>query len=137
MFSLTDFKNKDVSTKLMCLVMTKLYNNPFKGFNELSYLEKREFNIELNKYINQNLAVKLDWEEILLNDFNKTVCDYMDSDKFKPEKFNIPIGDKVIILNDEQKSFLQTEVDAGDEVAKDMLELVEKGDNWMLEFKNK
>lgn len=83
MFSESDFKDIDISTKLNCVIMDQMdypIMKPFKSLTSLS--KKNEYNKKLNVYIN---TFDEHWKETLDKDFIAVSSHYMNQSNFRAE----------------------------------------------------
>ena len=86
-FSMEDFKKREVIEKIQVIIMVQIGKGPLNGFRNLSLGERKKFNVALNLYINSSLVIaKDDWELTLQNDFNTVCTDDIFTEKFKAEQ---------------------------------------------------
>ena len=88
LFSQNDFKEEPIRLKLNAIIMDKLLLSPLTPFSKLEGNSiKKKYNIELQQYIK---SLNENWNEIMTNDFNLIMGDYMSSNNFQPENLFIP-----------------------------------------------
>ena len=89
MFSKDNF-TKENAQRLSVIIMTQMSKPPLTPFVSLSESQKIKFNRLLNEYINSHLLGD-DWEETLLNDFNRIVNEDILNEDFDPSKTYVPV----------------------------------------------
>lgn len=94
-FSKEDFKGETV-TRLSVIIMTALSIPALTDFKDLLGAQKRKFNKELNKYINE--LPEDDWNEKIIKDFNEIVLADIFNEDFQPEKIFVVNENTVPIL---------------------------------------
>lgn len=98
MFGPEDFTG-DTAFRLRVIINYKLGLKVLTEFSTLSPLKQKEFNKLLNQYIK---ALPDEWEQFVLNEANDIIYDQVLHD-MKPEEFNVPLGDKTLLLTEEQQ----------------------------------
>ena len=108
-FSLSDFENSETKTKLMCVIMDDLYNQPLKAFSSLTTHEKTKFNRRMNYYIEHELGGE-NWSFVLTNHFNAVISSVFENKDFDPSKFHVSTNhEPELLLSEEQKEFLESQ----------------------------
>jgi len=82
-FTLEDFKNRDILTKIQVVIMVQMERPPLTGFKTLSVGNQRKFNEKLNAYI--RTFPEDGWEAKLQEDFNIACIEELYTDTFKAE----------------------------------------------------
>ena len=110
-FTPQDF-TKDNTTRLSVIVMDLMGKTPMTPFHSLGDTQKQRFNRLMNKYIKEDLGDD-DWENILLDDFNRIIRETILTEEFDPSKQFIKElnTDNTLMLTEEQKEFFKDKTD--------------------------
>ena len=109
-FCNSDFQNSETKTKLTCVIMDDLFNEPMKPFSSLTTHEKAKFNKRMNYYIENELGGE-NWNFVLTNHFNAVINSIFENKNFDPSKYHVPITnhEPELLLSEEQKAFLESQ----------------------------
>ena len=105
MFNKEDFKLNEM--KFQVIINSKLGINPLTPFRILNEGKQKKFNKVLNEYIKQ---LPIDFQPYIDEEFNEIVNDDILNSDFDPSKIDVPNqGEKILLLTEEQKTFLEEE----------------------------
>jgi hypothetical protein len=101
-FGKDDF-NPENATRLSVIIMTKMSKPPLTSFKTLDPSVQKKFNRLMNEYIQ---ALPDDFMPKLLEDFNQIVNEDIMNESWNPAVYDVPRGDKKLLLTDEQKKLM-------------------------------
>jgi hypothetical protein len=102
-FGKDDF-NPENAQRLSVIVMTKMGKPPLTPFKNLDPAVQKKFNRLMNEYIQ---ALPDDYMSKLLEDFNQIVCEDIMTESWNPAIYDVPRGDKKLLLTDEQRELME------------------------------
>jgi hypothetical protein len=102
-FGRDDF-NPENAQRLSVIIMTKMNKNPLTFFKNLDPAVQKKFNRLMNEYIE---SLPDDYMPKLLADFNQIVCEDIFTESWNPAMYDVPRGDKKLLLTDEQRELME------------------------------
>ena len=95
--------NPENATRLSVIVMTKMNKPPLTSFKTLDPSVQKKFNRIMNEYIRD---LPDDYKPKLLEDFNQIVTEDIMNESWNPGVYDVPKGDKKLLLTDEQREMM-------------------------------
>ena len=113
-FGKDDF-NKENAQRLSVIIMPKLGYGPLHNFRALGDSQQKKFNRVMNEYIQ---ALPDNWEEVLMEDFNRIVNEDILNEDFNPANQYVPSFSvtRETILSQEQKEYFADKPDELDKI---------------------
>lgn len=110
-FTLQDFKNPQVQTKLSAIILDKMNIELTANYHDLTERQKKKFSKIQNEYLNSAPFKTEDWEETLTADFNDITYDFLHGKKNYLHMVDNTIQDKQMVFRDtaEEEYFKKTE----------------------------
>jgi len=103
-FTMEDFHKPEIAQRISVITMMQMGKNPLTPFKNLDPSVQKKFNRLMNNYIK---TLPDDFMPKLLEDFNQIVNEEIFNESFNPALFNVPRGDKKLLLTDEQKDLIE------------------------------
>ena len=105
-FTLQDFKNPQVQTKLSAIILDKMNIELTANYHELTERQKKKFSKIQNEYLNSPPFKTDEWEETLTTDFNDVTYDFLHGKKNYLHMCDSTIQDKEMVFrNDEEADY--------------------------------
>lgn len=113
-FTLQDFKNPQVQTKLSVIILDKMNIGLTANYHDLTERQQKKFSKIQNEYLNSAPFKTEDWYETLTADFNDITYDFLHGKKNYMNMCDNTIQDKQMLFRDtaEEEYFKRTEEDS-------------------------
>jgi hypothetical protein len=109
-FTLQDFKDSKIQTKIQAVIMDKLGFEPIKNYHDLTTRQQKKFKDLQNEYLNSPpfKSEYGDWEDTLNGDFNDVTYEFLHGKKNYLHMVDNTITDKEMCFrNDEEKKYFE------------------------------
>jgi len=96
--------NPENAQRISVIIMAQMKKPPLTAFKTLDPAVQKKFNRLMNTYIQ---ALPDDFMPKLLEDFNQVVSEDIMTESWNPAVYDVPRGDRKLLLTDEQKKLME------------------------------